>query len=46
MSKPKNRWLQKRSTEQEALDNLDLSGAPLHQTLDGLSIINRFLGMS
>ncbi len=39
-----NRWLQKRSTEQEALDNLNLSGTLLHQTLDGLSIINRFLG--
>ena len=44
MPKPKNRWLQKRSTEQEALDNLNLSGALLHHTLDGLSIINRFLG--
>jgi len=37
-------FLDKRSTEFEEMDNLNLSGEKLHQTLDGLSIINRFLG--
>lgn len=36
--------LEFRSTEKEQLDNLDLGGETLHQTLDGLSVINRFLG--
>ncbi len=44
MPEPDMHFLQKRSTDQEELDNLDLSGNPLHRTLDGLSIINRFLG--
>jgi len=36
--------LKSRSLESEEMDNLDLAGKKLHQTLDGLSIINRFLG--
>ena len=36
--------LEQRSLEQEQMDNLDLSGKALHDTLDGLSVINRFLG--
>ncbi len=44
MPKHKNGWLQTRSMETEELDNLDLSGEVLHQTLDGLSYINRLLG--
>jgi 2-polyprenyl-3-methyl-5-hydroxy-6-metoxy-1,4-benzoquinol methylase len=36
--------LEQRSTEKEQLDNLKIGGAGLAKTLDGLSIINRFLG--
>lgn len=36
--------LDQRSLEQEQMDNLDLSGKELHDTLDGLTVINRFLG--
>jgi len=36
--------LNKRSTQKEQLDNLDLAGEDLHQTLDGLSVINKYLG--
>ena len=36
--------LEQRSTEKEQLDNLEIGGARLAKTLDGLSIINRFLG--
>ena len=36
--------LEFRSTEKEQLDNLDLGGETLHKSLDGLSLINRFLG--
>lgn len=37
-------WMKNRSTEGEKMDDLNLSGPLLHQTLDGLSVINRFLG--
>ena len=33
-----------RSSEAEEMDDLNLSGEKLHQTLNGLSLINRFLG--
>ena len=36
--------LELRSKEKEQLDNLKICGAQLTKTLDGLSIINRFLG--
>jgi len=36
--------LEQRSTEKEQLDNLEIGGVGLSKTLDGLSIINRFLG--
>ncbi len=44
MPKHNKGWLTTRSTETEEMDNLDLSGEMLHQTLDGLSYINRLLG--
>ena len=36
--------LKHRSLEQEQMDNLELAGQELHHTLNGLTIINRFLG--
>ena len=33
-----------RSSEKEQMDNLTLKGKALHDTLDGLSLINRYLG--
>lgn len=36
--------LEQRSLEQEQMDNLQLSGKELHDTLNGLTVINRFLG--
>lgn len=36
--------LETRSLEQEEMDNLQLSGEELYKTLDGLTVINRFLG--
>jgi 2-polyprenyl-3-methyl-5-hydroxy-6-metoxy-1,4-benzoquinol methylase len=36
--------LKTRSQSPEAMDDLALNGETLHQTLDGLSIINKFLG--
>jgi len=36
--------LESRSRETEEMDDLNLSGEKLHQTLKGLSLINRFLG--
>ena len=36
--------LEFRSNEQEQMDNLELSGDVLRQTLDGLSTINKYLG--
>jgi len=36
--------LEVRSRETEQMDNLDLSGKALHDTLDGLSTINKYLG--
>ncbi len=36
--------LEKRSSEKEQLDNLELGGKPLHKTLDGLSLINKLFG--
>ena len=44
MPKHKKGWLQTRSLETEEMDNLNLSGEVLHQTLNGLSVINRLLG--
>lgn len=36
--------LEKRSSEKEQLDNLNLGGKKLHKTLSGLSVINKLLG--
>ena len=36
--------LDQRSLEKEQMDNLELSGKELHDTLSGLTVINRFLG--
>lgn len=36
--------LEQRSLEKEQMDNLQLSGKELHDTLNGLTIINRLLG--
>jgi len=38
------RMLQYRSFEKEQMDDLNLAGKKLHQTLYGLSVINRYLG--
>jgi len=36
--------LKHRSQEKEQMDNFDLSGDKLHQTLNGLSVINQYFG--